>query len=124
MEWKKASKELGDLLASAIEPFQVQHKMMFGSPVYTVKHNMFSGVHGDHIFLRLSETDKKDISSHFPDVKPFEPLKGRVMKEYVIIPESIYRDEYVLRGWLQRSYDFAFSLPVKTRASYRSNKGN
>ncbi len=113
MEWKKPSKELADLLAKAIEPIKSQKKTMFGAPVYTINGNMFTGVHEDHIFLRLSETDRKEISSRFKEARPFEPVKGRIMREYMVAPPAIYNNRELLQLWLKKSYDFAVALPAK-----------
>jgi TfoX/Sxy family transcriptional regulator of competence genes len=113
MEWKKPSKELADLLAKAIEPADCQKKTMFGAPVYTVNGNMFTGVHEDHLFLRLSEADRKGLAAHFKEAKPFEPVKGRIMKEYMVAPPAVYTNREILQQWLKKSYGFAESLPVK-----------
>jgi len=124
MEWKKPSKELSNLLADAVEPFACQKKMMFGAPVYTVNGNMFTGVHEDHVFLRLADTDRKALISKYSEVKPFEPLKGRIMKEYVVLSEAVYLDQKLLREWVERSLDYASSLPSKKAGSpSRRHKG-
>ena len=62
---------------------------MFGCPVFFVNSNMFSGVFEDDIFIRLSEKDRKELFSKYDEAAPFEPMKGRKMKEYVVLPESI-----------------------------------
>lgn len=113
MEWKKASLELGATLEAAMKDFDCRKKNMFGAPVYVVNGNMFTGVHQDNIFLRLSEADRREVIQKYKGVAPFEPLKGRVMKEYVVIPEEIYRNPALLREWLKRGYDFAGSLAPK-----------
>ncbi|MFH0914166.1 MAG: TfoX/Sxy family protein [Chloroflexota bacterium] len=113
MEWKKPSKELGELLEAAVSPLDCRKKLMFGAPVYVVNHNMFTGVHGDNIFVRLSPADQEQIVKSYPPATPFEPLKGRVMKEYLVVPAELYRDEPAFRDWLRRAYDYAASLPPK-----------
>ncbi|WP_091688811.1 TfoX/Sxy family protein [Methanococcoides vulcani] len=56
--WKKASEELGELIGEAVSEYDVEFRKMFGSPVYFVNGNMFIGVHGDGIMLRLQEEDQ------------------------------------------------------------------
>ncbi|MHB8085493.1 MAG: TfoX/Sxy family protein [Dehalococcoidia bacterium] len=112
-KWKKRSPELAKLLAEALIRFTCDRRMMFGSPVYMINRNMFAGVHQDNIFIRLSATDRKLIVDTVAGAAQFEPLKGHVMKEYVTVPETLYRDTNAFNGWLLRSYAFAASLPAK-----------
>lgn len=113
MAWKKASQELIELVVSRMEPFEAQKKSMFGSTVYFANGQMFTGVHEDHIFLRLSETDREDIKASFSDAAQFEPMKGRPMKEYMIVPPKLYEDEALFRQWVERSMGYVKSLPPK-----------
>ncbi len=113
MKWEKASPELGKILAEAVIYLDAEKKIMFGSPVYTVNHNMFAGVHSTNIFLRLSETDRKKIKSEYDEAIPFEPLPGRIMKEYINIPPSLYEDDTAFHTWLKRAHDFTASLKPK-----------
>ena len=61
---------------------------MFGSKVYFVNNNMMCGVHQDDIFTRFSEQDKEDIFAYYDEASPFELMKGRTMKQYVVLSES------------------------------------
>jgi TfoX/Sxy family transcriptional regulator of competence genes len=122
MEWKKASLELGTVLESATVSLECQRKLMFGAPVYTVNGNMFAGVHGDNIFIRLSEADRREAFRTNDEVAPFEPVKGHIMKEYITLPSTVYEDAVALKEWLGRAYRFAFSLKPK-EPKPRTNKG-
>lgn len=113
MAWKKPNKELTEFLEEKMASFDCQKKMMFGSQVYFVNNNMMSGVHQDDIFTRLSEQDKEDIFASYDEASPFEPMKGRTMKQYVMLPESLYNDSEKLDEWLERSYRYVSSLPLK-----------
>jgi TfoX/Sxy family transcriptional regulator of competence genes len=90
MPWKKASIELSEYLEAALSSFKCKKKLMFGSPAYFVNSNMFTGVFQDDIFIRLSEQDRSEITASNDEVVPFEPMEGRIMKEYVVLPESLY----------------------------------
>lgn len=114
-KWKKGSPELGKLLEASLLGITCDRKMMFGSPVFLINRNMFAGVHEDNIFLRLPEADKKQLFKQYPEAKPFEPLKGRIMKEYVVLPKSLYSDKDAFREWLIRSHAFALSIPPKPK---------
>jgi TfoX/Sxy family transcriptional regulator of competence genes len=114
-KWKKASPELGRVLETLLLAITCDRKMMFGSPVFMINRNMFTGVHENNIFLRLSETDRQVMIKQFPGMKPFEPLKGRIMKEYIVVPKELYENGEAFREWLKHSHAFAFSLPPKKK---------
>jgi TfoX/Sxy family transcriptional regulator of competence genes len=115
MEWEKASLELGIALEELLTGFPCQKKPMFGSPVYFVNGNMFTGVKGRVAFLRLSESDRKSIMEVCDEVLPFEPRPGFFMKEYVELPDSRLSDPDFTTRWLTRSYEYVAGLPPKEK---------
>jgi TfoX/Sxy family transcriptional regulator of competence genes len=123
MPWKKANRELIDILEKHLFGYQCDRRLMFGAPTYFVNGNMFAGVHEDTIILRLSETDLKSIFSQFEDVKPFTPMGAHVMKEYATLPKGIAEKEDALKSWLERSYKYASSLPPKIAKHSLKKKG-
>ncbi len=88
-------------------------RKMFGYPAYFVNGNLFTGLHGDRLFLRLSQVDLKKIFELNAGVEPFEPVPGRAMKGYVVLPPSFYCDERLFSEWLNRSFNFVSWLPPK-----------
>ena len=116
MPWKKASKELSEFLDGALSSFKCQKKLMFGSPAYFVNSSMFTGVFQDDIFIRLSEQDRSEITASNDEVVPFEPMEGRIMKEYVVLPESMYSKPSQFTNWLNRSYQYASGLHAKKKS--------
>lgn len=113
MEWKKPSQELIKLLVDRMGSFSAQKKAMFGSTVYFANGYMFIGVHEDHIFLRLPEDGRKKLLASFKDATQFEPMKGRPMREYMIVPPQLYEDTATFNPWIGRSIDYVMSLPPK-----------
>jgi len=122
MPWKKASAELINLLEESMVNFRCDRKMMFGSPTFFVNNNMFAGVHQDTIIMRLSEQDRQEIQSRYDEAAPFEPMAGHIMKEYVALPESLSGNNDMLQEWLNRSYEYALSLPPKEPKRPRKKK--
>ncbi|MBK5112054.1 MAG: TfoX/Sxy family protein [Candidatus Heimdallarchaeota archaeon] len=112
-KWGKPNKDLMDLLATLVEPYNCTSKKMFGTLTYFINNNMMTGVHEDIIFLRLSEEDREKIKTEFPSVVQFEPLEGRKMREYIVLDEEIYRDIPTLEKWLDKAVSFVSSLPPK-----------
>ncbi len=114
MKWKKVLAELSDFLEEALKSFNCQKKMMFGCPTYFINNNMFAGLHQNNLFVRLSETDREKVFVTYDGMRPFEPMKGRVMKEYVVVPKSIYTHSATFKKLLELSYQYVASLPPKT----------
>ena len=113
MPWKEANADLVQLLSQRLEGMDIERKKMFGYPVYFVNNNMFMGVQGDHIFMRLSKNDRESILEERDDVFPFMPREGRIMKEYVVLGESFIEDEGLFHEWRDRSFAYVSSLPKK-----------
>lgn len=98
----------------AIRPFDnvVESRRMFGCPCHFVNGNMMAGLFGNQIFLRLSPEDRQEFLE-LPFAAPFEPLPGRVMREYAMAPLDAIEATETLPEWLQRSLDFCSELPPK-----------
>jgi len=121
MEWKKPDEGLVELLSKEMEGMGEKRKM-FGYPVYFINGNMFIGVHGDNLFMRLSQEDRVEISTSYPQVTPFTPREGTTMKEYVTLPEDVYNDLDVLREWRDRSFEYASNLPPKKKKQKKNKE--
>jgi TfoX/Sxy family transcriptional regulator of competence genes len=113
MEWKKAPAELVEFLAGKMKNVNCDYKKMFGYPAYFINGNMFVGVHGDKLFLRLSDADIADIMKNCNDVTYFEPMPGRAMKGYVVLPKTVYSNSKLFHDWLDKSIKYVSSLPAK-----------
>jgi TfoX/Sxy family transcriptional regulator of competence genes len=124
MEWKKVPPELRALLEANMSSFDCEKRAMFGAPTYFKNGNMFAGIHGDTIIIRLPDKEQKEIMAINKNARPFEPMKGRIMKEYIALPESIYNNGDLLQDWLNRSYRYAASLPPKKRKSSTTREGS
>jgi TfoX/Sxy family transcriptional regulator of competence genes len=85
---------------------------MFGHDVYWVNGNMFTGVFQSLIFFRLSSKDQNEFLRKSKDARLFEPMEGRPMKEYVVLPEQVLEDKDAV-GWMKRSFEYTKSLPEK-----------
>ncbi|OHD12105.1 MAG: hypothetical protein A2086_04620 [Spirochaetes bacterium GWD1_27_9] len=120
MDFKKPSEQTIKFLDEKLINFNAQRKKMFGSPVYFVNNNMFSGVYGDDIFIRLNEENQKEFYSKFSDTTKFSPM-GKTMKEYVVIPKSLYDNENILYEWFNISFNFVLSLPTKEKKLKRKS---
>ncbi len=84
---------------------------MFGYPALFVSGNMFAGTYRDSLFVRLPEDERAAAMKR--GAKPFEPMPGRPMKEYVVVPAGIVAKPAELASWIERGLAYAARLPVK-----------
>jgi hypothetical protein len=57
-------------------------------------------------------------------VAPFEPMKGRSMREYVLLSPSILEDEDAAESWMRQALQYVQSLPPKEKRPARAKKTN
>jgi TfoX/Sxy family transcriptional regulator of competence genes len=113
VDWEKPSPELIRILEEVSEPFAlIERRKMFGCPAYYVNGNMFAGVYGRQLFLRLPEDARIELEERL-QAKPFEPMAGRPMKEYVAMPEAVWSDPVALDDWMRRSVEYTAAMPPK-----------
>jgi TfoX/Sxy family transcriptional regulator of competence genes len=108
----KPSDETKEFFASIVPDHPaVTVRPMFGQLSAFVNGNMFMGIFGDDVVVRLPEADRAAIAA--AGGGPFEPMAGRPMREYVMLPAA-WRDEPErVREWAARSLDHAEELPAK-----------
>lgn len=120
MKWIKASEKIIETFEKIIPDLQgVEKRKMFGYPVTFINGNMFMGVHGNSIILRLSDNDRKEFLK-LKSAKQFEPMPGRPMKEYVVIPEWMFDDKFIINSWTEKSFEYVSGLPLKLKGKWKS----
>jgi len=118
MKWIKASEKIIEKFEKIIPDLQgLEKRKMFGYPVTFINGNMFIGVHGNSIILRLPDNDRKEFLN-LKSAKQFEPMPGRPMKEYVIIPEWMFEDKPILNRWIDKSFEYTSGLPFKLKGKW------
>ncbi len=111
--WRKSPPGLIEKFTRVMERFKdANPRKMFGYPSCFVQDRMCTGLHQENWIIRLREEDRLEIFMEH-QTTPFEPMKGRIMKEYVILPEEILADEKLLLSWIERSIQYVKSLPPK-----------
>lgn len=117
MKFPKADPELASFLAESLAGYQATLRPMFGCPAWFAGQNMFAGVFGQWINLRLPPGPQQDqIMADFPGAKIFEPFPGRLMKQYVSLPGRLAMAGGPWPDWLRRSYQYAATLPSGKKA--------
>ena len=122
--WKKSSEELIEAFHAALpDDPRVERRKMFGYPAAFVGGNMFAGLHEERVVVRLGEKERERLRA-IDGAKIFEPMKGRPMTAYTVVPPTMHRKPAELRKWLGRALEFGATLPPKTaKTKEASSKG-
>lgn len=114
-KWKKSSTELITFFQKVIPHDKfIEHRKMFGYPCAFINGHMFTGLHEENMILRLAESDRQKFCRKY-ETHLFEPLPGRIMKEYVILPDELKHYQKLFSPWLKKSLDYVASLPPKAK---------
>ena len=120
MQWKKSPQGLVDLFAESLpDDPRIERRKMFGYPAIFVQGNMCAGLFGDGMFARLSPQARAALPG---GGRPFEPMPGRPMKDYALIPDDTLADEAALASALADAVAFTATLPPKQKQP-RAKKG-
>jgi TfoX/Sxy family transcriptional regulator of competence genes len=125
MKWRKSPEALVQRFSEIIpkDP-RVERRKMFGYSAAFVAGNLFMGLHQEALILRLSEKDRASFL-RIEGASIFEPMVGRPMREYVVVPPSMLAGARPLANWIRRSLDYTSSIPPKNarKSKGRSNAG-
>jgi TfoX/Sxy family transcriptional regulator of competence genes len=117
----KPTEETKDYFASIVPDHPaVSVRPMFGQLSAFVNGNMFMGIFGEDVLVRLPEEEREQVLGEGGRV--FEPMPGRPMREYVVLPEAWREEPDRIREWVARSLDHADELPPKKPKAQRKAK--
>ena len=113
MKIQRSSKESEALLRSLVPPGKgISLRPMFGNLSAFTGGNMFMGVYGEDFFVRLSDSDRLELLKD-QGASIFEPVAGRKMKEYVVVPRAWKGDAAKIRPWVSRAVEWVGKMPAK-----------
>jgi len=112
--WQKAPPELVAAFAALVarRP-ELSARKMFGYPAAFVGGHLATCLHEDRWIVRLPAEGRSELLA-MPGSGPFEPMPGRPMKEYVVLPAGIAADPVDLDAWVDRAIAHVRTLPPKT----------
>ena len=117
-KWTKAPEALVAAFTKAAEAVPgAAVRKMFGYPAVFLEGNMFAGIFQSSVILRLPQEAREELIENGGE--PFEPMPGRVMREYVVLPPQFVRSPQLLGGWLAKAASHARTLPPKAKAPGR-----
>ncbi len=100
---------------------KIERRKMFGYPAIFLNGNMVAGLFQDQMIVRLSEKDRETLAA-IPGAARFEPMPGRPMREYMVLPASIVDAPAKTREWLDRARGFVATVPPKASAKRTKKK--
>ncbi len=114
-KWKQAPREAVTAFESATSGLPgAEPRKMFGYSCVFANGNMFAGLHEAGMVLRLPEEQRAEFLRS-KGAKQFEPMPGRVMREYVVVPKVLLESPEQLRAWAEKSLAYVSSLPAKAK---------
>lgn len=121
--WKPAPQKLVRAFEVSLRFIpEITQRKMFGYPAAFVNGYLFAGLFENSMILKLPTESRMDLLK-FPGAACFEPVPGRTMGEFVVVPPSFTRNHARLKPWLESAYAYVKSFPPKARkkrtASYR-----
>ena len=121
-KWKPAPREAVRAFEAASSGLPgVEPRKMFGYSCVFAKGNMFAGMHEAGMVLRLPDEQRIEFL-RFKGAAQFEPMPGRVMREYVVVPKVLLNAPEKLRSWVEKSLAYVSSLPAKPKKSSGSGR--
>lgn len=91
----------------------VEIKPMFGNVAAFVNRNMFMGLFGPDVGVRLNEEQRAELLAEAGS-GPFGPT-DRPMKEYVTLPARWRDDPNATTQWVERALAHTATLPPKKK---------
>jgi TfoX/Sxy family transcriptional regulator of competence genes len=93
---------------------------MFGNLAAFVNGNMFAGLFGEDLFVRLPDAEAAPIRK--AGGRNFEPMAGRAMTGYVVVPPAWRSKPELARGWIKQALAITDKMPAKAGAKKSSAK--
>jgi TfoX/Sxy family transcriptional regulator of competence genes len=91
---------------------EADRRKMFGYPALFVGGNLVTGLFAQSWMIRLGDEDRAALQA-LPGAGPFEPMPGKPMKGYAVLPSDVVADDARLDDWVRRAIKFGRTLPPK-----------
>ena len=114
-KWEPAPREAVEAYEAATSGLAgAEPRKMFGYSCVFAKGNMFAGLHEAGMVLRLPDDQRAEFL-RLKGAEQFEPMPGRVMREYVVVPGMLLDAPAQLRPWVEKALAYVSSLPAKQK---------
>ena len=121
-DFPKSPPELVERFDSVAADYpEATRRLTFGYPCLYVGGNMVSGLFASSWHVKLGPDERQQLEA-IPGAKPFEPMPGRPMTGFTLLPESIVDDDTEVRRWVGRAIAFGATLPPKEKKASKAPK--
>ncbi len=93
-------------------------KKMFGYPVVFINGNMLAGIFATRLFFRIPIGDQAGWKARSGDIRGFEPVAGRAMKEYLEI-SALDANLPLMKELMAASAGYVQVLPEKAKKTQK-----
>lgn len=108
----KSPPALVERFAAVLDDYpQAARRKMLGYPAPFVGGNMATGLFADTWVVRLPGSEIE--AAQAGGAGAFEPMPGKPMKAFVVIPASDVEDDVAIRRWVERGLAHAGSMAPK-----------
>lgn len=114
-KFEKSPKWLVDLFDAHIAELPAERRLVFGFPAGFARGNLACGLFEDGLMVRLPETERAELLK-LSGARVFDPMGGRPMKEYALLPDDLLEDDEAVHAWMAKAVAYAARLPVKRAA--------
>jgi len=118
----RTRRELEELFDKAL-PAGAEKRELDGSPAAFHNGHMFARLRKDQMVVRLTEADRKALLA-LPGAAVFEPIKGRPMAEYAVLPDSFFDAPEQIAAWFARGKKHVAALETQAAAATPRTSAN
>lgn len=122
MKWRKAPQQLIDIFNAVAPSPPATLRKMFGYPAAFVNGNMFMGLFQEDMILRLPEAERAELLK-IKDARIFEPMPGRLSREFVVVPAAMLASREQLRPWIAKALLYGETMKPKAGRSGKPKSG-
>jgi len=91
---------------------EATRRLTFGYPCLYVGGNMVSGLFASRWHVKLGPEERQALEA-IPGAAPFEPMPGRPMTGFTLMPRSVVDDDDEIHAWVGRAVRYGTTLPPK-----------
>ena len=112
--WDKSPADLAERFTATVSAMPgAEVRKMFGYPAGFVNGQLFTGLFGSNWHVRLPDDERNELAAAGGTL--FEPMPGRPMREYLVLPPDVVADPAAVEPWLGRALAYVRELPPKKK---------
>jgi TfoX/Sxy family transcriptional regulator of competence genes len=110
--WRKSPADLVERFETAVDGIEgLEQRKMFGYLAAFIGGNLTTSLHEARWIVRLPDDERQTRLD--AGWEQFEPMAGRPMRGYVVLPDDTADDPDEARAWVERAAAYVRTLPPK-----------